>query len=69
MLHPKYIPIQEYKNSTVKNEYRYLYKKDDELKGHNITVENEGIVENGNDFINCKIIHSKTINILSHIYM
>ena len=69
MFHGKFIPIQEYKNSTVKNEYRYLYKKDDELKGHNITVENEGIVEYGNGFINCKIIHSKTINILSHIYM
>ena len=47
------------KNSTVKNEYEYLYKKDDELKGDNITVENEGIVEYGNDFINCKVIHSK----------
>ena len=59
MLHQKYIPIQEYKNSTVKNEYQYLYKKDEELKGNNITVENEGIVEYGNDFLNCKIIHSK----------
>ena len=27
---------------------------DDELKGDNITVENEGVVEYGNDFINCK---------------
>ena len=27
MLHQKYIPIQEYENSTVKNEYQYLYKK------------------------------------------
>ena len=59
MLHQKYIPIQEYGNSTVKNEYKYLYKKDDELKGDNITVENEGIVEYGSDFLNCKIIHSK----------
>ena len=59
MLHQKYIPIQEYENSTVKNEYQYLYKKDEELKGDNITVENEGIVEYGNDFLNCKIHHSK----------
>ena len=54
MLHQKYILIQEYVNSTLKNEYQYLYKKDD-----NITVENEGIVEYGNDFLNCKISHSK----------
>ena len=59
MLHQKYIPLQEYENSTVKNEYQYLYKKDEELKSDNITVENEGIIEYGNDFINCKIIHSK----------
>ena len=59
MVEQKYIPIQEYENSSVKNEYQYLYKKDDELKGDKISVENEGIVEYGNDFINCKIIHSK----------
>ena len=59
MLHQKQIPLQEYENSTAKNEYQYLYKKDEELKGDNITVENEGIVEYGNDFTNCKIIHSK----------
>ena len=59
MLHQKHIPLQEHENSTVKNEYQYLYKKDDVLKGDNITVENEGIVEYGNDFLNCKIIHSK----------
>ena len=59
MLHQKYTPIQEYENSTVKNEYEYLYKIDEELKGDNITVENDGIVEYGNDFINCKIVHSK----------
>ena len=59
MLHQKYIPIQEYENSTVKNEYKYLYKKDDEIKSDNITVENEGIVEYGSDFLNCKNIHSK----------
>ena len=27
MLHQKYIPLQEYENSTLKNEYQYLYKK------------------------------------------
>ena len=59
MLHQKYIPFQEYEISTVKNEYQYLYKKDGELKGDNISVENEGVVEYGNGFINCKIIHSK----------
>ena len=59
MLHQKYIPLQEYGNSTMKNEYQYLDKKDEELKGDNITVENEGVVEYGNDFSNCKIIHSK----------
>ena len=59
MSYQKYIPIQEYQNSTMKNEYQYLYKKDVELKGDNITDENEGIVEYGNDFLNCKIIHSK----------
>ena len=57
MLHQKYIPVQDYMNSSVENVYDYLYKKDMELKGDNITVENEGIVEYGNDFINCKIIH------------
>ena len=54
MLEQKNIPLQEYENSTVKNEYDYLYKKDDD-----ITVENEGIIEYGNDFLNCEIIHSK----------
>ena len=59
MLHQKYNPLQEYENSTMKNEYQYLYKKDEELRGDNVSVENEGIVEYGNDFLNCKIIHSK----------
>ena len=58
MLHQKYTPLQEYENSTVKNEYRYLYKNDEKLKGDNISVENEGIVEYGNDFVNCKNVHS-----------
>ena len=59
MLDQKYVPIQEYQNSTMKNEYQYLYKKDEELKGDNITVENDCIVEYGNGFVNCKIVHSK----------
>ena len=59
MLHQKYIPFQEYENSTVKNEYQYLYRKNEEIKSDNITVENKGIVEYDNDFLNCKIIHSK----------
>ena len=36
-----------------RNEYQYLYEKDDKLK------EKESIIEYGNDFINCKIIHDK----------
>ena len=48
MLHQKYITIQEYESSTEKDEYQYLSKKDGELKGDNITDENEGIVEYGN---------------------
>ena len=59
MLHQKYIPLQQYESSRVKHEYQYLYKKDDVLKSDNITVENEGIVEYGSDFLICEIIHSK----------
>ena len=36
-----------------------ICKKDEVLKGDNNTVENKGIVEYGNDFLNCKFIHSK----------
>ena len=28
-------------------------------KGDNMAAKDEGIVEYGNDFLNCKIIHSK----------
>ena len=59
ILHRKYIPVQEHTNSSIENMYEYLYKKDAELKGNNITIENEGVIEYGNDFLNCKIIHSK----------
>ena len=58
MLHQKYIPIQEYETSTENSEYEYLYKMDGVIKSNNFTDENDGIVEYGNDFLNCKIIHS-----------
>ena len=55
MLHQNYIPIQEYENSTVKNEYQYLYKKNDE-----ITNDLEGIdIVCGEDLLISKFIHSK----------
>ena len=48
-------PLKNIKIQQKKNEYEYLYEKDDELKGDKTTDENEGIIEFGNDFINCKI--------------
>ena len=42
--------MQEYKTSTLKNDYQYLYKNGD---------KNKGVVEYGKDFINCKIISDK----------
>ena len=39
----------------MKNEYQYLYKMNEEITGD---VEVTNIVY-GNDFMNCKIIHSK----------
>ena len=59
MLHQKDILLLEYEDSSVKKDYEYLYKKDEELKGDNITVENEGFVKCAKDFTNCKIILSK----------
>ena len=59
MLYRKHFPLEEYKNSTQKDEYVYLYEKVDEMKSDNITFEDEGIVEYGNDFINCKFIHDR----------
>ena len=51
MLDQKYIQaIEEYKNATQKDEYEYLYTKDG---------DNKGIVEYGNDFIYCIIIHER----------
>ena len=55
MAHQKYIPIQEYENSTMKNEYQYLYKKNEE-----ITNDPEGVdIVYGEDFLKCKIVNSK----------
>ena len=59
MLHQKYIPTQEYETSTLKNEYEYLNTKDDKVKGDDITDENGGNIEYGNNFIKCKIIQCK----------
>ena len=64
MAHQKYIPIQEYVNSTGKNEYKYFFKKDCELKGfdyENDVIDDDPDVEYGNDFLNCIIIDSKQI--------
>ena len=58
MLHQKYILLQEYENSTVKNEYQYLYKKAD-----NVTVENEGVVEYGSDFYIVKLFTPNNKNL------
>ena len=44
MVHQNYIPLQEYENSAVNNEYQYLYKKDDVLKGIIITVQNGALL-------------------------
>ena len=50
MFHQKCIPIPDYETSTEKKQYQYLHKKDDEFKEN----ENEGNIEYGKDFINCK---------------
>ena len=60
ILHRKYIPVQEHISSSIQDMYDCLYKKNMELKGNN-TIENEGVIEYGKDFLNCKIIHSKQI--------
>ena len=52
MLYRRSIPFEEEKISTQKDECFYLHKKDDEMKNDNIAVENQGIVEYGNDFYN-----------------
>ena len=55
MSYRKYIPIQDYEKSTMKKEYQYFHEKDGEI---NNDPEGGDIVY-GNDFINCKTIHSK----------
>ena len=61
MLHLKYIPIQDYKNSTEKAEYQYLYKKGD---------DNQGIAEYGNDLLICKIISDKSsANVIVYLHL
>ena len=57
MLYQKYITIEVFDNSEIRDEYGYLHKKDSELKDDN--VEDDGITKYGNDFLNCKIIDSK----------
>ena len=69
MLHQKNIPILEYENLTLKNEYDYLYKKDEELKVDKVTDENEGFGEYGNDFLNCKLIHSQNFISYKHTFL
>ena len=51
--------MQKYKSSTEKNDYQYSYEENDESKGDNIATENEGVVEYGNDFKNCRTFHDK----------
>ena len=55
MSYQEYFTIEGFENTEMEDEYQYLYKKDSELKGvcGNITVENESVVEYGNDFLNC----------------
>ena len=59
MLHGKYIPNEELKKAIQKDEFEYLYKKNDELKGDIITNEKESIFEHGNNFISCKNFHDR----------
>ena len=43
----------ENKDIETEDEYNYLYKKDDELNGH----DEETDIMFGVDFLNCRIIH------------
>ena len=63
MLEQKYIPIQDYENSTVKHEYQYLYRKDDEIKCDINTVEDEGVNEYADDFFKLRNYSLQTIKI------
>ena len=56
MLRRKHIPIEQYRNSTQKDDYECFYENDDDLKGD---VDNERIIENGNDFLKCEFLHDR----------
>ena len=62
MLYQKYITVEEFENTKMADEYQYLYKKDSELKCDNI-IENDGRIQYGNVFVNCKIIDSSTFSL------
>ena len=55
VLYQKYIPIQESKTSTEKDEYQCLYEKYNELS----EIGNESVIEYGNDFKSYKIFGDK----------
>ena len=42
---------------TQKDKNEFFYKKDDEIKGNKF--ENEDIIEYGDDFLVCQIIHDR----------
>ena len=42
-----------------KTSMRFCIKKDDDLKGDNITIETEGIVEFGNNFLKCEVVYDR----------
>ena len=58
MLNQKYIPFQEYKSSTEKDEYQYLFKKDDDLKRNG----KEDCIEQVIHFKFCKIFSDEISN-------
>ena len=59
MLYRTFIPIKEYKAPTEKTSIIFFTKIDVELKSDNITDENEGKIEDDNDFFNCNIIFAR----------
>ena len=55
MLHQRRMAIEENKTAVQIDQYEYL-KKGNDLQNDD---DNNGIVEYGNDYTNCKIIHDK----------
>ena len=55
LFHRTYLTTEEYKNSIQKDEYEWLYKKDD--------VDNERTIESGNDFVKFTIFILKEVNV------